>query len=173
MAAADVLDERVSGADHSCAAELLQAAHGRSRDFTRPWSASLGLFAYCSVTWQAAGTNSPSTLGDQHVDDLPELVDGSVEVDPLAADLEVGLIHEPPIARGVPAGSCRVDQQRREPLHPPDDRDMIHLDTALNEQLLHVAVRQPVPQVQRTATMITSGGNRNPPKPDRGGGTRR
>lgn len=42
----------------------------------------------------------------------------------------------------------------------------------LGQQLLDIPVRQPVPEYQCTATMIASGGNRNPAKPDRGGRTR-
>ena len=30
-----------------------------------------------------------------------------------------------------PAGARRIDQQRREPLHPPEQRHVIHLDAAL------------------------------------------
>jgi hypothetical protein len=33
-----------------------------------------------------------------------------------------------------------VGQQRREPLHPPVDRDVVNLDPALGEQLFEVAV---------------------------------
>ncbi len=42
---------------------LLSPRIGRSRDFNRPWSASMMLFAYCSVTWCAAGSNSSSSRG--------------------------------------------------------------------------------------------------------------
>ena len=40
------------------------------------------------------------------------------------------------------AGPGGVGQQRREPLDPPVDGDVVDLDAALGEQLLHVAVRQ-------------------------------
>ena len=40
-----------------------------------------------------------------------------------------------------------VGQQRREPLHPPVDRDVIDLDAAFDQQFLHVPVRQAVAQV--------------------------
>jgi hypothetical protein len=69
------------------------------------------------------------------------------------------------------AGSCRVDQQRGEPLHPAVDGDVIHIDSAPGQQFHDVAEREPVPPVQRTATMITSAGNRNPTKPDLGADT--
>ena len=38
----------------------------------------------------------------------------------------------------MPAGASRVDQLRREALHPPEQRHMIHLDTALGEEFLPV-----------------------------------
>jgi hypothetical protein len=40
------------------------------------------------------------------------------------------------------AGPRGVGQQGREPLDPPVDGDVVDLDAALGEQLLHVAVRQ-------------------------------
>jgi hypothetical protein len=45
------------------------------------------------------------------------------------------------------AGSGGVGKQRREPLHPPVDGDMVDLDPALGEQFLDITVRQPVAQV--------------------------
>ena len=47
----------------------------------------------------------------------------------------------------MPARPGRVDQQRREALHPPEQGDVIDLDAALGEELLEIAVRQPEPQV--------------------------
>jgi len=47
---------------------------------------------------------------------------------------------------------------------------MIDFDTALGEQLLDVAVERPKRRYQRTATTITSGGNRKPEKADRAAG---
>jgi hypothetical protein len=38
----------------------------------------------------------------------------------------------------------RVGQQRREPLHPPVHRDVVHLDTAVHQKLLDVAVGEVV-----------------------------
>ena len=43
---------------------------------------------------------------DQHVDDLPVLVDGPVQIDPAPGDLDVGFVDEPPITWDVPA-LCR------------------------------------------------------------------
>jgi hypothetical protein len=43
-----------------------------------------------------------------------------------------------------PGGVC---QQRREPLYPPIDRDVVDVDAAFGEQFLDVAVGQSVAQV--------------------------
>jgi hypothetical protein len=56
-----------------------------------------------------------------------------------------------------------VEQQRRIPLHPPVLRDVFHLDAALGQQLLHVAVGQAGPQVPAHCSTITSAGNRRKP----------
>jgi hypothetical protein len=85
----------------------------------------------------------------RHVDinDVAVLVDGSVHVAPPARDLDVGLIHEPAVADRVSARTGRIREQRREALHPPEHADVIDLDTTLSQQLLEIAIRQPVAQV--------------------------
>jgi hypothetical protein len=40
---------------------------------------------------------------DEYVDDLPELIDSTVDVPPPSGDLHTGLIHLPAVADGVPA----------------------------------------------------------------------
>jgi hypothetical protein len=65
-------------------------------------------------------------LRDEDVDDLAELVDRPVQIDPPPGHFDVRLIDKPPITGGVPARSCRVDQQRGEPLHPAVDGDVGH-----------------------------------------------
>ena len=42
-----------------------------------------------------------AAFGEQDVDDLAVLIDRAVEVGPPAGDLDVGLVDEPPIARGM------------------------------------------------------------------------
>jgi hypothetical protein len=79
---------------------------------------------------------------DQDVNDLPVLVDRPVQIDPSPGDLDVGLVHEPPVTWRVPTRSGRVDQQRGEPLHPAIDGDVVYLDAPFGQQLLHVAIRQ-------------------------------
>ena len=49
-------------------------------------------------------------LGNQDVNDLAELVDRSVQIDPPPGDFDLRLINEPSITGSVPAGSCRVNQ---------------------------------------------------------------
>jgi hypothetical protein len=57
-------------------------------------------------------------------------VDGSLDIAPDAIDLDLGLVDEPPVAQRMSSESGSVGQQRREPLHPPVHRDVIHLDPA-------------------------------------------
>jgi hypothetical protein len=64
-----------------------------------------------------------------------------------ARDLDVGLIRELPVPGGVPEWASGVGLQRCESLHPPVHRDVVDLDTALGQQLLHVPVGQAVAQV--------------------------
>src|SRR5215207_1427474 len=85
--------------------------------------------------------------GDEDVDDLRELVDGPVDIAPLAGDLHIGLVHLPAISHAMPAGPGGLGQQRHEPLHPPVDGDVIDLNPALGEEFFDVAVRQPEAQV--------------------------
>jgi hypothetical protein len=47
----------------------------------------------------------------------------------------------------VPAGSCCVDEQRREPLHPPIDGHVVDIDTSLDQELFHVTVGEPETQI--------------------------
>jgi hypothetical protein len=85
--------------------------------------------------------------GDEHVDHLPELVDRTVDVPPLADELHVGLVDLPTVADGVAAGPSGVSQQRREPQHPPVDGDVVDLDAALDQEFFEVAIGQAVAQI--------------------------
>lgn len=51
-----------------------------------------------------------------------------------------------PRSLAVDPGSCRVDQQRGEPLRPPVHAHVIDLDATLGQQLFDVPVRQPDPR---------------------------
>ena len=59
---------------------------------------------------EPAGGRKVLLLGHQDVDDLPALVDRSIQVDPSTGDFEVGFVYESPITGGVSAGSCRIGQ---------------------------------------------------------------
>ena len=81
----------------------------------------------------ASGCQGP-LFRDQHVNNLPILVDGPVQIHPAPGYLDVGFIDEPAIAGRVSAGAGCVDQQRGEPLHPAIDRHVINGDTAFCQQ---------------------------------------
>ncbi len=57
----------------------------------------------------------------QNIYDLAMLVDRPVEIGPLAGDLQVGLVDEPPVTGSVTARSHSLDELRGETLHPPVD----------------------------------------------------
>ncbi len=68
---------------------------------------------------EPAGARQIPLLRCQHVDDLAELVDGPVQIDPPPGDLDLGLIHKPAVSRRVTARPRGVDEQGGEPLYPP------------------------------------------------------
>jgi len=65
---------------------------------------------------EPAGGRPVPFLRHEHVNDLPKLVDRAVEVDPPPGHLDIRFINEPSIPGSVPAGACRINQQRGEPL---------------------------------------------------------
>jgi hypothetical protein len=83
-----------------------------------------------------------TTRRDEHINDLPELINSTVDVAPLPADLDVGLVDLPAITHQMAAWPGGVGQKWREPLDPAVDRDVVDLDTAVGEELLDVAVGQ-------------------------------
>ena len=109
---------------------------------------STGLtFSVASAVEELAGRVGVLAGRHPYVDDLPVLVDRPVHVAPHPVDLHVRLVHEPPITRAVPAEPGGVEQQRGEPLHPSVDRDVINLDSALEQEFFNVAIGQAEPQV--------------------------
>jgi hypothetical protein len=74
-----------------------------------------------------------AAFGDQDVDDLTVPIDGAIQIDPAATDLDVGLVDEPAVAGCVPGGAGRVDELRREGLHPSVDRDVVDGDAPFSE----------------------------------------
>jgi hypothetical protein len=79
---------------------------------------------------------------DEHVDDLACLIDRAVHIAPPAGHLHGGLVHEPALADGVPAGPGGLGQQWGEPLDPAGDGAVIYFHATLGEELLDIAVRQ-------------------------------
>jgi hypothetical protein len=73
----------------------------------------------------------------------------------------------PAVANGMPAGPGRLGEQAGEAKHPPVDGDMVHLDTALSEQFLDVAVGQPKAQGPADRQDDDVGGKRKQAKADR------
>ena len=60
-------------------------------------------------------------VGHEHVDDLSELIDGTVDVAPAASDPDVGLVNHPASADTVSAGPGHLGQLR-EQQHPSGTR---------------------------------------------------
>jgi hypothetical protein len=67
--------------------------------------------------------------GDEHVDDLPELVDRAVGEAPRSRHLHIGLVYLPAVTDSMSAGLGGLGQQGREAQHPAVDRHMVYLDT--------------------------------------------
>jgi hypothetical protein len=54
----------------------------------------------------------------------------------------MGLVHVAAATDPVQGKPGRIRQQRREPPHPPVHRDVINIDPALGQQLVHIPIRQ-------------------------------
>ncbi len=80
-------------------------------------------------------------------EDLAELIDRPVHIPSAARHLHVGPVHEPTVTDRMAARPRRVDQARREPLHPPVHGHVIDLDPRLDQQFLDIAIRQAIAQV--------------------------
>jgi hypothetical protein len=85
--------------------------------------------------------------GDEHIDDLAELVDRPVHIPPAAGGLHIGLVDLPAISNTMSARPSSLGQQWREPLHPAIHGDVVDLDAPLGEQLLDVAVGEAEAQI--------------------------
>ncbi len=62
-APAEVLDEGMAGTTTLAVRSRFSPRIGRSRALRRPWSVSIGLLAWTSVPWNAAGRSSSSRGG--------------------------------------------------------------------------------------------------------------
>jgi hypothetical protein len=118
---------------------------------------------------ESPGRGGISASRHEHVDDLSVLVDGPVDIAPDAVDLDVRLVDVPPVARGVAGEPGRVGQQRREALH---HRNTVTWSTSAPRSTSSSSISRKERlnrRYQRTATTITSDGNRNPANADFGG----
>src|SRR5262245_44099355 len=72
---------------------------------------------------------------------------GSIQVHPVARDPNVSLVHPPGSIRMSSLQSQSWIQNRRIPLYPAPDGNVIDRQTALRHHLLQVAVAKRVPQI--------------------------
>ena len=77
---------------------------------------------------ERAGRGDVAAWGDEHVDDLAMLIDGSIDVLPFPGEFDVGLVNKPTTSDSVATEPGGIGQQRCEALDPPMDRDVIHFD---------------------------------------------
>jgi hypothetical protein len=88
----------------------------------------------------------------QEVDSLSFLVDGTVEVFPLALDFDRRFIHAPALAdRALLHVTESSRQLRRELLDPAVDVSMINLDPTLAPHLLQVPIAERIGQIPADA----------------------
>src|SRR5262249_1235877 len=84
-----------------------------------------------------------AVLAQQHVHDLPVLIDGPIQIRPPATPPDVRLIAPPAAAEltgPMPAG---LGEEWAEGVDPGQDRAGRHVDAALGEQLDHIGSGQP------------------------------
>jgi hypothetical protein len=95
---------------------------------------------------EPAGSRQASLLRGQDVDDLPELVDRPVQIDPPPGDLDIGFVDEPAVPGGVAAGAGGVDERGGEPLDPSIHAHMINVYAAFCQEFFDLAIGEPVAQ---------------------------
>jgi hypothetical protein len=59
----------------------------------------------------------------------------------------MGFINKPAATNRMSTRPSRVNQQRRETLHPPINRDVINVDATFIEQFFNIAIGQSVTQI--------------------------
>src|SRR4051812_229656 len=96
---------------------------------------------------EALGGLQVALRREQEVDRGAVLVDGAVQIAPLAADLDVCLIDADRAAMGFAEGAQPTFDQGRVGQHPPVQSAVINLQAALPEQLFDVAVAEWVAQI--------------------------
>src|SRR3954451_12386555 len=98
---------------------------------------------------EALGRVEITLRGEQEVDRVFVLVDGPVQVPPLAADLDVRFIDANRPAVWLAEGAQSLLDQGRVGQHPPVQGRVVDLQAALQEQLLDVAIAERIAQVPR------------------------
>ena len=107
----------------------------------------------------AGGSRVPPGL-HQHLEHLALGIDSPPEVHLIAADPDEHLVQMPaPMRRRAPCPKPTCNG-RPERFHPPADRLVRHLNAALGEQVLNVAVAQGEVEVPPDGRWMTSGGKR-------------
>jgi hypothetical protein len=94
-------------------------------------------------------------FAEPELDRVAHAVDGSIEVHPAAANLDVGLVHMPLAAHRSLASIEALQQQRREVDDPAVDRRMVDADTALCHHFFQIPQAQAIGRYQRTHSRIT------------------
>ncbi len=110
---------------------------------------------------ESPGRRGVAADRDQHIDDLAVLVDGPVDVAPVAGHLHVGLVDEPAVADGVAPGRASLINGVNRCTHRyrvTQDRPRCRSANSSSRSGTRVSKRR----YQRTASRITSGGCRNP-----------
>jgi hypothetical protein len=123
-----------------------------SRHLPRPFTARQQCFE------EPGRSRDVAPFRDVHVNDLAVLIECPLHVAPHTGNLDVGLVHEPAITDAVATGPRRLDDQRREALHPPIDRDVVDIDPRPARSSATSRYDNPYRRYQRTANKITSGG---------------
>src|SRR3954453_20882737 len=96
---------------------------------------------------EALGRSQVARGGEQKVDRRAVLVDGPVQIAPLAADLDVGLVNANRPAVRLAKGSQPTLDQRRAAQDPAVQGGVVDRQAALPEQLFNVAVAQGIAQI--------------------------
>ena len=97
---------------------------------------------------EALGRCRVARRREVEVDRVPVLIDGPVQIGPLAADLHVGLV-DAPAGRAWPAPlpAEPLLDLGRVPLNPTVDRRMVDHDATLAHHLLEIAIAHPIAAV--------------------------
>jgi hypothetical protein len=96
---------------------------------------------------EALGRLQVAVGGQQEVDGRAMLVDGPVQIAPLAADLDVGLVDAHGPAVRLAEGAQPALDQRGVGQDPAVQGGVVHLQAPLQKQLLNVTVAQRIAQV--------------------------